>query len=393
MLSRDIAPFLKKLEKQFPVVTILGPRQSGKTTLAQNLFSSHRYVNLEHPNVRLFAQKDPEGFLQENPSPVILDEIQNVPELLSYIQVACDRSGKTGQYVLTGSHQPQLGSAVAQSLAGRTGIATLLPLSMSELSSANIALSRDSLLLGGFMPRLYSGEHYDSELLYRNYYATYVERDLRSLLNVKNLASFDTFVRLLAGRVGQVLNLSSLAGDVGISVPTVKEWISILEASFIVFRVYPYFENFGKRLTKSPKLYFYEPGLVAFLLNLQTEEQVARDLLLGGLFENMIVAEVMKARFNKGIDGGIYFWRDERGLEVDLIVQRGRELLPIEIKAGKTFSESFLKNILSFRRITERAGTGAVVYAGALEPKVEDVRFLNFSKIGGLVSENPALGA
>lgn len=379
MLNRDIEEFVRRISEQFPVVTILGPRQSGKTTLSQKLFSDYRYVNLEHPTIRLFAERDPEGFLVENPAPVIFDEIQKVPSLLSYIQVVCDSGKKNGQYILTGSHQPRLSEAVSQSLAGRTGLATLLPLSISEIKQSEFSLFRDTLLLRGFMPRLYTNENYDSHLLYRNYYATYVERDLRLLLNVKNLSVFDTFVRLLAGRVGQVLNLNALAGDVGISVPTAREWLSILEASFIVFRVYPYFENFGKRLTKSPKIYFYEPGLVAFLLNLKTEEQVARDPLLGGLFENMVVAEVMKTNFNRGNSDGIYFWRDERGFETDLILQRGRELFPIEIKAGRTFTDSFAKNVLKFRKITERAGRGAVVYSGTLKPVIDGVRFINFA--------------
>lgn len=380
MIKRDAESFVLRLAKQFPIVTILGPRQSGKTTLARNAFPQYRYVNLELPDVRLFAERDPRAFLEANPAPVILDEIQNVPALLSYLQVFADEPGAPGRYVLTGSHQPRLGEAVSQSLAGRTGILRLLPLSLSELESAGVAFSRDSVLLNGFMPRLYGGEACEPTLLYANYYATYVERDLRQLINVKNLAVFDVFVRLLAGRVGQVLNLSSLSGDAGVSVQTAKEWLSVLEASFIVFRTFPYFENFGKRLTKSPKLYFYEPGLAAYLLNLRTPEQVARDPLVGGLFENMVVAEAKKTLFNRGEDGELYFWRDERGFEIDLLARRGNVLFPIEIKSGKTFSDSFAKNLVAFRKITPRAGTGAVIYAGEQEANINGVRFMNFSK-------------
>ena len=387
MIQRTIQAQLQKLAKMYPVVTITGPRQSGKTTLAKMTFPDYRYVSLENFDVRQMAEADPKGFLKSYAPPVIFDEIQRVPALLSYIQTIVDENKTCGQYILTGSHQPMLGEGVSQSLAGRTGILRLLPLSIAELDAAGITMERDQYIVQGFMPRLYDSA-LDAKNLYRDYFSTYVEKDVRMMLNVKNLSAFETFVKLLAGRVGQLINLSALAGDVGVSVPTLKEWLSVLEASFIVCQLPCYYENFGKRLVKSKKLYFSEVGLAAWLLGIETPEQAARDPLFGGLFENMVVMEAMKARLNAGEVPNLYFLRDSQGLEADLIFQRNhRKLVPVEIKSGMTWNRDFCKNLLKLRKLSDKFAPGYVIYAGDLTPEIDDVRFLNFKDTASVITE------
>ena len=382
MIQRTIQVQLKKLAAMYPVVTITGPRQSGKTTLAKMTFPDYRYVSLENFDVRQMAEADPKGFLKSYAAPVILDEIQRVPALLSYIQTIVDENKSSGQYILTGSHQPQLGQGVSQSLAGRTGILQLLPLSISELASAGIVLSRDQYITQGFMPRLYDTS-LDAKNLYRDYFSTYVEKDVRMMLNIKSLNAFETFVKLLAGRVGQLVNLSSLANDVGISAPTLKEWLSVLEASFIVFQLPCYFENFGKRLVKSKKLYFTEVGLATWMLGIETPEQVARDPLFGGLFENMVVMEA----FNAGEMPNLYFLRDSQGLEADLLFQKSHnELIPIEIKGGMTWNKDFCRNLLKLRKLSDKFVSGYVIYSGDLTPEIDGIKYLNFKNTASAVS-------
>ena len=378
MIQRTIQTQLKKLASMYPVVTITGPRQSGKTTLAKMTFPNYRYVSLENFDVRQMADMDPRGFLKNYAAPVIFDEIQRVPALLSYIQTVVDENKSSGQYILTGSHQPQLGQGVSQSLAGRTGILQLLPLSIAELASAGIVLTRDEYMVQGFMPRLYDTP-LDAKNLYRDYFSTYVEKDVRMMLNIKNLGAFENFVKLLAGRVGQLVNLSSLANDAGISIPTLKEWLSVLEASFIVFQLPCYFENFGKRLVKSKKLYFTEVGLASWMLGIETPEQASRDPLFGGLFENLVIVEALKSRFNAGERPDLYFLRDSQGLEADLLFQKSHnELIPIEIKGGMTWNKDFCRNLLKLRKLSDKFTSGYVIYAGDLTPEIEGIKFLNF---------------
>ncbi len=378
MIQRTIQTQLKKLASMYPVVTITGPRQSGKTTLAKMTFPNYRYVSLENFDVRQMADMDPRGFLKNYAAPVIFDEIQRVPALLSYIQTMVDENKSSGQYILTGSHQPQLGQGVSQSLAGRTGILQLLPLSIAELASAGIVLTRDEYMVQGFMPRLYDTP-LDAKNLYRDYFSTYVEKDVRMMLNIKNLGAFENFVKLLAGRVGQLVNLSSLANDAGISIPTLKEWLSVLEASFIVFQLPCYFENFGKRLVKSKKLYFTEIGLASWMLGIETPEQASRDPLFGGLFENLVIVEALKSRFNAGERPDLYFLRDSQGLEADLLFQKSyNELIPIEIKGGMTWNKDFCRNLLKLRKLSDKFTSGYVIYAGDLTPEIEGIKFLNF---------------
>jgi predicted AAA+ superfamily ATPase len=386
MIKRQIEPHLLWLAKQFPVVTILGPRQSGKTTLARNAFPNHDYVNLESPNLRKAAMDDAIGFFNSHPGPLILDEIQRAPELLSYIQVMADENKRKGEFILTGSHQPRLAEGISQSLAGRTGHLSLLPCSVGELESGGIICDRDDSIYRGFMP----GIHFDgveATTFYQGYFQTYVERDVRLLINVSSQNAFEIFVRLLAGRVGQVVNLHSLAGDVGVSSTTLAAWLSVLEASFIVFRLPSFYNNFRKRLTKSPKIYFYEVGLAAWLLGIEKPSQVMRDPLIGGLFENMVVVEALKARFNAGRAANLYFFRDQRGLEVDLLAMRARDILPIEIKSGMTYDKSFATNLRSFCKAADSTQNPTVIYGGNQKAVTEGVSYINFRDTAKLITD------
>jgi|694.fasta_scaffold07306_19 predicted AAA+ superfamily ATPase len=385
MIPRTIIPELKSVAKSYPVVTVLGPRQSGKTTLVKHVFPKKPYVNLEALDIQEMAELDPRAFLEQYPKGAILDEIQRVPKLLSYIQVIVDESDHKGLFILTGSHQLELHQAITQSLAGRTALLCLLPLSLSELSKSDIHLSLDEVLLRGGYPRIYK-DQLDPTKAYRNYFQTYIERDLRQLIHVKDLMQFQRFVRICAGRIGQLLNLESLGNDTGVSAPTIKEWISILEASFIIFRLCPYFENFGKRLVKSPKIYFTDVGLASYLLGIETTEQVSRDPLRGHLVENLVVLELMKARLNQGLDPQLYYFRDSQGHEVDLIFQSGGNLVPIEIKAAKTFNTDFLKNIDFFKNLVgSRCSSSVIVYAGDREQRLGTTQVLNYKNVAKFI--------
>ncbi|HQL33959.1 MAG TPA: ATP-binding protein [Treponemataceae bacterium] len=356
------ARLLEALEK-YPVVTVLGPRQAGKTTLVKETLPDFSYANLENPEIREFAQSDPKGFLAAYPSPVILDEIQRVPELLSWIQVISDESGLNGRYVLTGNNQPELSQSVSQSLAGRTALLTLLPLSWEELGNAGFKFDRDDAIVSGFLPRVWQNT-LPPMRAYLDYFATYVERDVRQLLRVKDLSKFETFIKLLAGRIGQVANLHALGGDVGVSSTTLAEWISVLEASFVIFRLPSYHRNLGKRLVKSPKFFFYEPGLAAALLQIETPEQAGRDPLMGNLFENVVVVELLKGQLNRGLNGTWSYFRDNSGNEVDLIWERQRIPQPIEIKAGRTWTPEWTKRLEWFSALAGEARPSWVVHPG-----------------------------
>lgn len=380
MILRQIATELAATANEFPVVTIIGPRQAGKTTLARMQFPNHAYANLEAPDIRMLATSDPHAFFSQFPPPVIIDEIQRVPELLSTIQVLADSSHQRGQYILTGSHQLRLQEAVAQSLAGRTALLRLLPLSISELKATGITHTRDEFIYQGFMPRLYN-EKINPTRLYRNYCQTYIERDIRQMINLRRLIDFENFTRLLAGRVGQILNLSSLSNDVGVSSTTLKEWLSVLEASHTIFTLNPYFENFGKRIIKSPKIYFTDVGLASYLLGIESPALAARDPLIGNLFENMVVIEALKARLNAGKEPELYFYRDNKGNEVDLLFRQNRQLIPIEIKSAMTFNPEFAKGIAQFQKIASSAQKGYIIYAGNLTPELPHASVLHFTDV------------
>lgn len=371
MIRRDIEPEFRRLLGEYPIVTLIGPRQAGKTTLARQLLPDYAYVNLELPEIRQFAQQDPKAFLAQFPGRVILDEIQRVPELLSYLQVAVDAEPQAGRFVLTGSHQLALREAIAQSLAGRTALLHLLPFSIAELRQNNLGLASFSdYIYQGFLPRIYDQQQRPTPA-YSNYYQTYVERDVRLLINIKDAAQFEKFIKLLAGRAGQLMDYSSLAGDVGVSANTIRHWLSILEASFVIYKLPPYFENFGKRLIKSAKYYFIDTGLLCFLLGIESSAQVARDPLLGQLFENLVVMDFVKNIYNQGRLANLYFYRDSNGLEADLLYQQGRNLVPMEIKSSSTYKPELLKGLIRVRELSDIMINPCLIYSG------EPLRFSN----------------
>ena len=365
MIQRKIVDYVDKVAKCYPVVTIMGPRQSGKTTLAKMRFPSHEYRNLEAEDVLSVAKSDPRRFLMNGEANMVIDEVQRFPALLTYIQEIVDESRVKGQFVLTGSHQPELGAAVSESLAGRTGICTLMPLSIEELNGSDIAVDdRDALMWQGFMPCLYD-DAIEPTMLYRDYFQTYVQRDVRRIVNIQDIDAFTVFMRLLAGRVGQLLNKDSLARDVGISTPTVMKWLSVLEASFIIYRLRPYHGNFGKRQTKAQKIYFTETGLATYLLGVREKEQLFTHPLVGNIFENMVVIEAVKFRLNRGLEPDLWFYRNSSGtVEVDLLMEDGANLHPREIKSSSTYSQRMGRGLAEFLKMSSHAIDPQVVYSG-----------------------------
>ena len=367
-------------------VSIFGPRQCGKTTLAKTLFPSFSYANLEDMNVRSLAKNDPEEFFTRFPEPVIIDEIQRVPELLSTVQVRIDKNQKKGQYLITGSQQISLKSSITQSLAGRTAIVQMLPLSISELYSANIKLDRDSQLISGFMPFLYAESGHSPFEYYKNYVNTYLERDIVQIAAVHDLIRFEKFMRLLAGRVGQLVNNSALATEVGVSSTTIGSWLSVLEASHVIYTLKPWFKNRNSQVVKTPKIYFCDTGLVSYLLGIETPEQMIRDPLLGNIFENFVVIEALKTRLNLGLEPNLYFFRNSNGLEIDLILQEQNKLKLFEIKSGKSLNDEFCRNMKNFsakynEEIASDSTKGTVIYSGETYESYKDFGFYNFSNI------------
>lgn len=364
MIPRFLAATIKRLAKGFPVLVLTGPRQSGKTTLVRNIFSDKPYVSLENPDQRLFATEDPRGFLARYPDGAIFDEVQRAPEILSYIQGIVDEQRTPGRYVLTGSQNFTLSRQVNQSLAGRAGIAQLLPLSGGELMAEGLLTAglEEWLFTGGY-PALHSTAVIPSDW-FASYVATYLERDVRDLTSVRDLITFQRFLRLCAARTGQLLNLTSLATDCGIAQSTATAWLSILEVSYIVFRLTPHYANFGKRLIKAPKLYFHDTGLAAFLLGIQTPDQLATHAVRGALFETMIVAEYLRARWNRGEIANLYFWRDSTGNEVDLLLDEAGVLHPVEIKSGQTVAGDMLKALKKWQSISGSTVEPSLVFGG-----------------------------
>ncbi|MBP5320965.1 MAG: ATP-binding protein [Kiritimatiellae bacterium] len=366
MIKRQLSSLMRDISRQYPVITVFGPRQSGKTTAVRDVFPNHEYVNLEDRESRNLAAADAKAFFANHPPPVILDEIQHVPGLASSVQVLVDeRRHDMGRFILTGSHQPLLAETVSQSLAGRTAILDLYPPAIPELGTSVRKMTADALMHRGFMPELWRIPTLDPTVWYRNYFRTYVERDVRKLVNVRNTILFEKFVTLLAGRVGQLVNLHALAGEVGVSSTTLGEWLSILESSFLVFRLPPCTSNISKRVVKSPKVYFTEVGLAVYLLGLETPAQVARDPLRGNLFENMVIADAMKQRANLGKDPRLSFLRTGAGFEIDLITSGGGEVRPIEIKSSMSWHSDFASGPLRFATETPRSVSPTVIYDGA----------------------------
>ena len=381
MIKRKAADYIAGIAAKFPVVSITGPRQSGKTTLARAVFPDYEYLNLENPDTMHEAMADGASFFRNHPAPLILDEVQRMPELLSRIQVAVDESPrKKGMFILTGSQQPSLKDGISQSLAGRVAIATLLPFSMDELAEADVVQTREAYMHNGFMPRLYN-ERLTPFDVYENYLATYVERDVNQIANIKNRREFDVFLRVLAGRVGQLVNCQSIANDIGVSMPTVKSWISILDACFIITVLPCYYRNFGKRFVKAPKIYFTDVGLLTHLLGIREQAQIVRDPLFGAIFENMIVMEAFKAKLNRGLPPDLYFIRDRSGTEVDLVAEQGRKLHLFEIKASASYSADFTKNMDRLSNGIGDVASQSVIYSGRDLPSVKSAGYFNFANI------------
>ncbi|HEX4045905.1 MAG TPA: ATP-binding protein [Gammaproteobacteria bacterium] len=387
MLKRILSPYLIRLAGQYPVITLTGPRQSGKTTLCKSLFNTYDYISLEDLSIRNLATNDPHGFLAQFKQGVILDEIQRAPDLMSYIQGIVDDKQTPGQFILTGSQQFEVMQAINQSLAGRTAVLRLLPFAYGELYPQGTMPDIANLLYQGFYPRIYDRQLNPTEAL-SFYLSTYVERDIRSLINIKNLSLFERFLKLCATQIGRLTNYSRLANDCGITQNTVKEWLSILEASYILFQLQPHFENYRKRLTKSSKLYFYDVGLAAYLLNITDPIHVQNSPMRGELFENFIVSEFLKNRYNHVKDNNLYFFRDHVGNEVDLILDYGSTLVSIEIKAGSTISNDYFKGIHYYQQLSgEKNIKKMVVYAGKQSIRHKDIDVYSYSDLEKLFAE------
>ena len=363
MIERDIIPCLTRLFEQYPFVTVTGPRQSGKTTLCRTTFPHLTYVNLEEPDQREFAQYDPRGFLSQIGDGAILDEIQRVPDLLSYLQVLADEKGQNGLFILTGSEYFKLSESISQSLAGRTGLLRLLPFCLAERQRTGASNVIEDILYSGFYPRIHDQGIEPYQAL-ADYFETYVERDVRRLSEIRNLSSFQRFVRLCAGRIGQLTDLVALGADAGISHTTARNWLNVLEASFIAFRLPPFHANIRKRLVKSPKLYFYDVGLASYLIGIERAEQIATHPLRGLLFENMVVVEALKYRFNLGRQSNLSFFRDSRGLECDLLFETANGMGAIEIKSGATIASDYFDSIKAIAKLIPKISMKVVVYGG-----------------------------
>jgi len=367
LVERAIAPVLKELFSSYPVVTLTGPRQSGKTTLCRTLFPELPYFNLERPDLREATAVDPRGFLARAGDGAIIDEVQRVPELFSWLQAHVDERRRNGMFVLTGSEQFLVSEGISQSLAGRTAILHLIPFSIEEASAIHPGMDTNEMLFTGFYPRIYDQSLHPTQAL-GDYFETYVERDVRMLGGVRDLSTFQRFVRLCAGRVGQLLNLQSLGNDAGVSHTTAREWISVLEASYVAFLLPPLHANVSKRLIKTPKLYFHDVGLAAYLLGIENASQIETHPLRGALFENMVIAEVLKYRYNSGRRSNLNFYRDSSGLEIDLVYPLANRYLAIEIKAGQTVTTSQIVALDKFHRLFPHQNeTSILVYGGEEE--------------------------
>ena len=386
MIRRDLENVLATVSTQYPVVTVTGPRQSGKTTLCRAYFTDHQYVSLERPDVREFARDDPNGFLAQFPGGVILDEVQHVPELLSYIQVRVDEDDSPGRYVLTGSQHFGLSAAISQSLAGRTTILTLLPPSLRELRRFD-GVPDDiwELVRIGAYPRIWDHD-LDATRWLADYTATYIQRDVREVVNVGNLEAFSTFLRLVAGRTAEEVNLSKLGGDAGVSHNTARAWLSVLETSYVVFRLSAFHANLRKQIIKAPKLHFFDSGIVCYLLGIRTRDQLLTHPLRGSIFESWVVSEVYKSIVHAGLSPRLFHYRESRGVEVDLIVEDGGQLIATEVKSGETIRSSFLRNLHEFRNRLEDADDWRdvrlrVVYGGNQTQHRTDVDVIGWNAL------------
>jgi predicted AAA+ superfamily ATPase len=367
MIPRQATATLQSLAQGYPILAITGPRQAGKTTLAQSTFPDKPYVSLEDPDTRTFAQEDPRGFLARWTDGAILDEVQRCPALFSYLQTRVDANKRMAEFVLTGSQQFGLLSNITQTLAGRVGLLQLLPFSLQELHSAGVNIpDLNELLWCGLYPPIHD-RSLAPERWFANYVMTYVERDVRQLIEVQNLSLFQRFLKMCAARCGQLLNMSSLANDCGVTHKTIGAWLSVLQAGYVIFLLQPHHQNFGKRLVKTPKLYFHDTGLVAYLLGIQDAAHLSIHSARGALFENLVISELMKHRFNQGLASNLYFWRNNTGEEVDVLIEHGEQLMPVEIKSSQTFHSDFLTGLTKWAKYAGATALPAqLVYGGDL---------------------------
>ncbi|OGS21704.1 MAG: AAA family ATPase [Elusimicrobia bacterium RIFOXYA2_FULL_39_19] len=363
LIKRTAQLTLTKMSAGFPVLTVTGPRQAGKSTLVKTTFPNKEYVTFDNLDVLESAKNDPRGFLARFPQGAVIDEAQRFPELFSYIKVIVDETKKPGLFVLTGSQQFGLVSSITESLAGRTGIVELLPFSIKELQDDDRLPSLNEILFKGLYPPLYD-KKLSSNQWFAGYVTTYIERDVRNMLNIRELNTFQRFLRMCAARTGQLLNLSALANDCGISTPTARNWISVLEASYIIYLLQPHFSNFGKRLVKMPKIYFHDTGLACWLLNIQDTGHLALHPSRSALFENLVINDMLKTRYNHGLKSNLYFWRNNLGDEIDVLVDNGAQQIPVEIKSGQTLSDDYFKTLNKWKKITGKETNSYLIYAG-----------------------------
>lgn len=382
LVKRQIENIIKAQQAKFPILAITGPRQSGKTTMLKELFRDYRYVSLENPDMRSFASDDPNGFLNEYAEKVILDEVQSVPQLFSYLQTKVDESKKMGQYILSGSQNFNLISKITQTLAGRVALFKLLPLGFEELKTESLlAENYQKIIFKGFYPAIFDRE-IDPNIFYTNYLQTYVEKDVTELLGIRDLTAFRTFLGLCAGRAGQLLNISGLANDCNISQPTAKAWLSILESSYIIFLLHPFHENFNKRLVKSPKLYFYDTGLLSHLLGIRSAEEINTNRLKGNLFENLILAEFQKKNYHQYLHLNYYFWQDSNANEVDMLIKNNDGFDAFEIKATETISPVLFKQLDRFEELAKPTKVKkTLIYGGLNSQKRSKYNVLSWKDI------------
>ncbi len=391
MFTRNIDERLRYFASKLPVITILGPRQSGKTTIAKATFPEHIYISFEDIDRRLFASSDPRRFLREyeNAHGLILDEIQHVPDLLSYIQTYVDQEKKNGYFILTGSQNFLVMQTISQTLAGRMAVLTLLPLSIQELLENNLIKTYEQALFYGGYPRIFEQQLLPNEW-YPAYILNYIERDARQITQLVDLGAFQRFIKLCAGRTGQLINISSLATDAGVNTQTAKSWLSILQASYIIVLLQPHFTNFSKRLIKSPKLYFLDTGVACNLLEIRSEQDLTTHYLRGGLFESMIISELHKQYYNRGIQPGLYFWRDSHGHEMDCIIDRGSKLTPIEIKAGETIDTSYFDGLEYWNTLSQSdPEQGYVIYGGKENQSRSKGNVISWKSIHKIIDKHP----
>ena len=379
-IKRDMSKDCKKLKEYHPVVLITGPRQSGKTTFARDQYKHLPYINLEELQNREMAKQDPKALLKKYPNGAIFDEIQKAPDLTSYLQTVVDKDNFKGQFILTGSQNFSVMNTLSQSLAGRSALLHLLPFNLFELSHYTDIEDLEEILYRGFYPRI-SHRNLNPTNAYADYISTYLERDIRQLELIKKLSHFQRFVKLLAGRTGQIINYNSLSNDVGISVSTIQDWLTLLEAGYIIFRLPPFFENIGKRLIKQPKFYFYDVGLASYLLGIEKKQHLESHPLKGMLFENFIISEIVKQRFNCGKSFNFYFYRDSNQTEIDLLISNVDKYDLIEIKSAQTWSSHFKKAFSRFSKACNKINSSSIIYAGSKEIFFDPIKLISYTKL------------